>query len=42
MAVLIAGMKSSFARKIEFNGKVFSLLNILTNNITTLFAEMET
>lgn len=42
MAVLIAGMKSSFARKIEFNGNVFSLLNILTNNITTLFAEMET
>lgn len=35
----IAGMKSSFLRKVEFNAKVVSLLNVLKNNASTLFVE---
>jgi len=38
----VAAMKSSFWGKVEFKAKVFSLLNVLKNNVTTLFVEKET
>lgn len=37
----IEGMKSSFLGKVEFNAKVISLLNVLKNNVNTLFVEKE-